>query len=126
MSLNDPQTADRVRALLACLDDELSALLGNDSARLDEVLARKQQLLAELATASGSGGARLPPVILQALSRARRMNQRNALVLAPRSAANRARLRFLQAALGHAPTYAPDGAMNAAGGQAAGRARASA
>jgi len=126
--MNDPHTAERIRALVACLEDEYQALLAEDGVRLEGILLRKQQLLAELAAlpAPGANAARLPPAVLRALSRARQMNQRNALALAPRMAANRARLRFLQAALGRSPTYTSEGALATGGGPTAVRARGSA
>jgi len=100
--------------LVQCLQDEYQALLDEDLPRLERALAAKQDLLAALANASGNppGGARRPALSARlALARLRALNERNAMVLAPRSAANRARLQFLQAALGRNPLYAADGTV---------------
>lgn len=111
------ESANPLEALVQCLQDEYRALLAEDLPQLERVLATKQQLLAELAAATGTMamGARQGngqrPRAPRALARLRALNERNALVLAPRSAGNRARLQFLQSALGRAPLYAADGSV---------------
>jgi len=101
--------------LVQCLQDEYQALLDEDLPRLERALAAKQDLLAALAGAMGNpaAGARRAALSTRlALARVRALNERNALVLAPRSAGNRARLQFLQAALGRNPLYGADGTVH--------------
>jgi flagellar biosynthesis/type III secretory pathway chaperone len=107
-----------INALVDCLEAEYQALLDEDCTRLEAVLAQKERLLAELAAQSNpalgaarDGRPRWPTPGRQALVRLRELNNRNALLLAPRALANGARLRFLQSALGRGPAvYAVDGA----------------
>ncbi|HYA66110.1 MAG TPA: hypothetical protein VEE84_05445 [Burkholderiaceae bacterium] len=111
--------ASAVAALAQCLEDEYRALLAENLEQLAAVLGRKERLLAELAShctalgAAQSDGGRASSQWAKALMRVRAMNQRNALVLAPRSAAIRARLRFLQAAVGRDAVYRADGSLGA-------------
>lgn len=130
MSQHDPAIAGTLSALLQCLEDEYSALLAEDGDRLEAVLARKEQLLARLAADPGVGlgqaqgrpGATSP--LAEPLARARDLNRRNGVVLAPRAAANRARLRCLQSALGGVALYEADGQVASSYGAAgAGRGR---
>jgi flagellar biosynthesis/type III secretory pathway chaperone len=114
-------TASPLEALVHCLEAEYSALLAEDYERLGAILARKEQLLARLATLPGAGvgapqgdRARASAPVRQALSRVRELNQRNAQALAPRAAGNRARLHFLQSALGRGALYGADGSVHAA------------
>ena len=129
MSLHDPLTGARIDALVACLEEEYAALLAQDAQRLESVLARKHQLLGELAALPGqspgrASGTRGAPAD-RGLARVQELNRRNAIALVPRMVANNARLRFLQSALGRAGVYSADG--NLAGAQPdAGRARGSA
>jgi len=111
--------------LIECLQSEYRALLADDLEQLAGALERKRRLLAELssqrlallgATPDSRG---TPAPWQQALARARDMNQRNALVLAPRWAAVRARLHFLQAAVKGDALYAADGSLGAGGFRAA-------
>jgi flagellar biosynthesis/type III secretory pathway chaperone len=102
--------------LVHCLEAEYAALLAQDYERLGAVLAQKEQLLSRLATLpAGTIGspqgnpARAAVRGNAALAQLRKLNQRNAQVLAPRAAGNRARLHFLQSALGRTPLYAADG-----------------
>lgn len=107
--------ASDLAALVECLEAEYRALLAEDLEQLDAVLARKERLLRDLASRSAAPGASWK----QALARVRQMNQRNALVLAPRSAAIRARLRALQSAIGRDGLYAADGSLASGGFRAA-------
>jgi flagellar biosynthesis/type III secretory pathway chaperone len=107
--------------LVQCLEAEYAALLAEDYDRLDAVLAQKEILLTRLASlpeaAVGSAQGkpvRIAPPWKKAFARVRELNQRNALVLAPRAAGNRARLHFLQSALGRGALYAPDGSVHTA------------
>jgi len=126
------RSAGPLDALVQCLEDEYSALLDEDYDRLERVLALKQQLLERLvalpSAAVGapqgdrarSGSARAPA----SLHQVRKLNERNAQVLAPRAAGNRARLQFLQSALGRGALYGADGSVGAnrniaAGGRSA-------
>jgi flagellar biosynthesis/type III secretory pathway chaperone len=113
MAQTDPATAQNLLALLACLEEEYAALLAEDAGRLEDALVRKQRLLAELASqpglALGPRQGRPAPAVAQALARARALNERNAIVLQPRTVANHARLRFLQSALGAVALYGADG-----------------
>jgi len=110
-----------IDALVHCLEDEYRALLDENYPRLEQVLARKQQLLDSLASlpaaaigvpqgdrARAGAGSRL------SLHHVRKLNERNARVLAPRAAGNRARLQFLQSALGQGALYGADGSVSAA------------
>lgn len=110
-----------LEALVQCLEDEYSALLDDDHDRLESVLARKEQLLARLAAQPSAGigapqgdRARAGAAARAAMRRLRDLNQRNAQVLAPRAAGNRARLHFLQTALGRGALYGADGAVGPA------------
>jgi flagellar biosynthesis/type III secretory pathway chaperone len=116
MALNDPAAAENLLALLDCLEAEYRALLAEDLQQIESVIAQKERLLARLAShpdlaRNQSAGARLdvPPVWKRALSRARALNQRNAIALGPRLLANGVRLRFLQTALGGLALYGADG-----------------
>jgi flagellar biosynthesis/type III secretory pathway chaperone len=112
-----------------CLEAEYSALLAEDYDRLDAVLVQKEQLLVRLAALAGGARpqgdrARAAAPWKRAFARVRELNQRNALVLAPRAAGNRARLHFLQSALGRGALYAADGLVRpghptASGGRSA-------
>jgi len=107
--------------LVHCLEAEYRALLAEDLPELERVLQRKQQLLADLAnkaspTSPGSpqgSGAGAP--LTHAAAQLRALNERNAQVMAPRAAGNRARLQFLQAALGRSALYAQDGSTHTVG-----------
>ena len=125
MAQHDPLVAGSLGALLQCLEDEYRALLADDATQLEAVLARKEHLLAQLAAdpgiALGPARGRPDAVATGTLTRARELNQRNALVLAPRAAANRARLRCLQSALGGVALYAADGQAAPAGAPAGAR-----
>jgi len=115
--------ANHLAALAHCLDQEFDALLAQDEARIAAALVRKEQLLAQLGAlvppqglmaAAGSTGRARPapgPALHRALQRLHDMNRRNALVLAPRSQINRARLQFLQSALGNPTLYGADGSV---------------
>jgi flagellar biosynthesis/type III secretory pathway chaperone len=115
MAQHDPAVAGILSALLQCLEDEYTALLSEDASRLETVLARKEQLLAQLAADPGmalgqaQGKPRSALTLADALARARDLNRRNAVVLRPRAAANQARLRCLQSALGGVALYEADG-----------------
>jgi flagellar biosynthesis/type III secretory pathway chaperone len=114
MALNDPAAAGDLLALLDCLEAECQALLDQDLDKFESTLLRKRDLLARLSAhaAAASGGRRagaLAPSWRRALTRARELNRRNAIVLAPRMLANHARLRFLQSALGGPGLYGADG-----------------
>jgi flagellar biosynthesis/type III secretory pathway chaperone len=107
-------------ALVQCLEDEYRALLDEDYQRLEQVLARKQQLLTRLAeqpaglVGSPQGDrARAGAKARLSLRQLRNLNDRNARVLAPRAAGNRARLQFLQSALGQGALYGADGSVSA-------------
>jgi hypothetical protein len=109
--------AGEFAALIDCLEAEYRALLAEDIGQLHAALARKQQLLMHLAEVPAGLGlpyGNLGPAAApfkRALAHVHEMNRRNAQVLAPRSAAIRARLRFLQAAVGHDPVYSADGSL---------------
>jgi flagellar biosynthesis/type III secretory pathway chaperone len=116
-----PAGAGHLDDLVQCLEAEYAALLAEDYERLESVLAQKEILLARLASLSEAtaGSAQGTPVRIaapwkKAFARVRDLNQRNALVLAPRAAGNRARLHFLQSALGRGALYAPDGSVHTA------------
>lgn len=128
MNPADPQSGQRLDALVACLEEEFAALLAEDAARLQSVLARKQQLLESLAANAVAPGNRRAgaTALTRALARVQELNRRNAAALAPRQAANRARLRFLQSALGQANVYAADGMLAGAAPAGGGRPRGSA
>jgi len=113
--------AGTLDALVQCLEDEYSALLDEDFERLEGVLARKQLLLERLAAlpsaavgAPQGDPARAGAKARLSLRRVRKLNERNAQVLAPRAAGNRARLQFLQSALGRGALYGADGSVSAA------------
>ena len=119
--------AGPLEALVRCLEDEYSALLDEDYDRLDAILARKEQLLVRLAALPAAAvGApqgdrtRAEAAARRSLHHVRELNQRNALVLAPRAAGNRARLQFLQSALGRGALYAADGSVQDSHPQPAG------
>jgi len=114
----DPTLAGNLEAVAQCLEDEYQALLAEDHARLELVLQQKERLLADLAQTPGLGlgaaqGARAAGNApwRRAIERVRALNNRNALALVPRAASNRARLHFLQSALGRAAVYAADGSV---------------
>jgi hypothetical protein len=110
MALNDPAAAETLLALLDCLAAEEQALLAEDLPRIESTLARKRELLARFeASTGGERRAALSPAWRRALARARELNRRSEIVLAPRLLANHARLRFLQAALGGQGMYGADG-----------------
>ncbi|SPE19400.1 hypothetical protein SBBP1_100035 [Burkholderiales bacterium] len=117
MTSPDAAAVGGLDALVECLEAEYRALLAEDHERLEAVLARKEQLLSDLAALPAALGrpqsdrARAQAPWKQALARVRELNQRNAMVLAPRAAGNRARLRFLQSALGRDTGYAADGSV---------------
>ncbi len=107
-------------ALVLCLEAEYRALLAEDAQQLEAVLAQKQQLLARLAETAGAAMGQPqgePPrsgaPLRRALARLRELNARNASVLAPRAARDRARLQFLQSALGRPALYGADGSVRA-------------
>lgn len=111
-------TSSPLAALVQCLEDEYSALLEGDFDRLERVLARKEQLLARLAAQPSAAigtpqgdRARAGAAARLAMRRLRDLNQRNAQALAPRAAGNRARLQFLQSALGRGALYGADGVV---------------
>ncbi len=109
---SSPQDAitPSINALVDCLEAEYRALLAEDAQLLEAALKSKAALIERLAGQADTrtAAAALPGRL--ALERLRQLNQRNAQVLAPRALANRARLRFLQAALGRAPAlYSADG-----------------
>ena len=114
-------TPGLIDALVQCLEDEYRALLDENYPRLEQVLARKQQLLDSLAAlpAAAIGApqgdrARAGARARLSLHHVRKLNERNARVLAPRAAGNRARLQFLQSALGQGALYGADGSVSAA------------
>jgi flagellar biosynthesis/type III secretory pathway chaperone len=114
----DPEAAGCLNELVHCLEAEYSALLAEDHERLDAVLAQKEQLLARLASQpglspAGPGRTRALAPWRRALAHVRELNRRNAIALAPRAVGNRARLRFLQTALGRDAVYAADGSVAA-------------
>lgn len=123
MSSTSPTTATppgALDALVHCLEDEYRALLSEDFPRLAQVLARKQQLVAQLASlpAAAIGApqgdrARAGARARLSLQQVRKLNERNARALAPRAAGNRARLQFLQSALGQGALYGADGSVSA-------------
>jgi flagellar biosynthesis/type III secretory pathway chaperone len=118
-----------LEALVHCLEDEYSALLSEDYERLGAVLAQKEQLLARLAALPAAAigarqGDRAGAGATAAFTRLRDLNQRNARALTPRAAGTRARLQFLQSALGRGALYAADGSVNPALAAGAGRRRA--
>jgi flagellar biosynthesis/type III secretory pathway chaperone len=122
MALHDPEAAKNLLALLDCLEAEYRALLAQDLAQIESTLARKEQLLERLAShpdlasrQKPGGGMALAPAWTRALSRARELNRRNAIVLGPRMLANGARLRCLHSALGGLGLYGADGLAASAG-----------
>jgi len=114
----DPQLVRSLEAVVQCLEAEYRALLAEDFNELDRVLRQKEALLSELAQlpamavgrAQGDH-ARTAAPWKRAFERVSALNKRNAMVLVPRAAANRARLHFLQSALGRAAGYGADGAV---------------
>jgi flagellar biosynthesis/type III secretory pathway chaperone len=116
MARYDAASARNLLELIECLEEEYEALLAEDLARLEVVLARKKHVLTELAADSGlalgkpQGERTAPPAAwARAVTRARDLTRRNAIVLAPRAGFNAARLRFLQSALGTLALYGSDG-----------------
>jgi flagellar biosynthesis/type III secretory pathway chaperone len=89
--------------LVQSLHDESDALVSGDADRVAAAALRKDQLLQRLAPLAR--GARLPRDLVE---QARALNDRNALALAPRLVATRARLDVLRQA-GSAATYGADG-----------------
>jgi flagellar biosynthesis/type III secretory pathway chaperone len=118
MNLRDPSAAEHLLALLDCLEIEYQALLAEDLDRLQPALARKAQLLEQLAPllsrSGGKAAAPLAPAWVRALRRAHDLTRRNAIVLAPRLRANHARLSFLQSCLGDPGLYGANGMTLAA------------
>lgn len=90
--------------LVQALDAESDALIRGDGERVATLAARKNDLLQRLAPLA-TRGADIPHALAD---RARALNDRNAMLLAPRLVATRARLDALRSA-GNAMTYGADG-----------------
>jgi len=96
-----------VAELIEALESEHAALLAEDAQALELAIRRKQILLDAIsrAPAPASRGA------AGELRRARKLNERNAQVLAPRMQVQAARLQALCAVTGRAPLYGASGGL---------------
>ena len=90
--------------LVQSLHEESDALINGDAERVAALAMRKNDLLQRLAPLA-TRGADIPRALAD---RARALNDRNAMLLAPRLVAARARLDALRSA-GSAMTYGADG-----------------
>jgi flagellar biosynthesis/type III secretory pathway chaperone len=95
--------ADVLAALVQALREEGEALAAGDIDRLAAIADRKEPLLQSL-----SADARAADLPRELVQQAKALNDRNALLLAPRLAATRARLEFLRQA-GGAALYGANG-----------------
>jgi flagellar biosynthesis/type III secretory pathway chaperone len=101
--------SDPISGLLAALRDERAALEADETSRLPELAARKSELLHACAAFVSAGvEPRRRAALRAALAEARRMNDHNALLLAPRLASVRARLAVL-GRRNNATVYGADG-----------------
>lgn len=102
-----------LRALLAGLvqhlHDETAALIDGDADRVEAIAQEKNTLLMQIAPLAQRAGRDLPRDLLE---QARQLNDRNALLLAPRLIATRARLDALRQA-GNPLVYGADGQTQA-------------
>jgi flagellar biosynthesis/type III secretory pathway chaperone len=91
--------------LVQSLHEESDALIRGDADEVAALATRKQALLQRLAPLATQDKASLPRDLVE---RARDLNDRNALLLAPRLVATRARLEALRQA-GNPALYGSDG-----------------
>jgi flagellar biosynthesis/type III secretory pathway chaperone len=91
--------------LVQALGDESDALIRGDADRVAALAAHKNDLLQRLAPLATRGAADIP---LDLAQQARELNDRNALLLAPRLVTTRARLDALRQA-GNPMMYGADG-----------------
>ena len=102
-----------ITQLIDCLEQEHRALLAEDVAALESVVARKERLLSALSSQQAGGDRRTTAALGSLLTRARALNQRNAATLTPRMAFNRVRLNALHGARnGDAAVYTASGAFS--------------
>jgi len=103
------------RTLLAefvqSLHEESDALVRGDVAQIAALASRKNDLLQRLAPFARRGDADLPQDLVR---QAKQLNDRNAMLLAPRLVATRARLDALVRA-GQATVYGADGMTRSIG-----------
>ena len=95
--------------LVQDLHQETDALIRGDADRIAALAARKSELLQRIAPLAQQRAADLPRDLVE---RARQLNDRNALLLAPRLVATRARLDALRQA-GNPMIYGADGRTQA-------------
>lgn len=99
------QTGALLAELVASLRQEGEALVSGDADRVAQLAERKSDLLQRLAPLATSGAAGLSRALLD---EARALNDRNAVLLAPRLLATRARVDALLQA-GNPTVYGADG-----------------
>ena len=97
--------------LVQSLHDESDALIRGDADRVAALALRKNELLQRLTPLIQRDAKDLPRALVD---QARELNDRNALLLAPRLVATRARLDALCQA-GNAPLYGADGRTQSIG-----------
>lgn len=107
---------DDLRGLLAGLvqhlHDETAALIDGDADRVAAIAQAKSTLLLKIAPLAQRAGAASNSAPRDLLEQARALNDRNALLLAPRLVATRARLDALRQA-GNPLVYGADGQAHA-------------
>ena len=96
--------------LVQSLREEENALIRGDADQVAAIATRKNDLLQRLAPLTSRGAAGLPHDLVQ---QAKELNDRNALLLAPRLVATRARLEALRQA-GNPMVYGSDGLRQSA------------
>ena len=101
--------------LVQSLHEETDALIRGDAARIAALAARKNDVLQRLAPLAQRGAHDFPRDLVD---QARQLNDRNALLLAPRLVATRARVDALRRA-GGTMVYGADGRTQALGAPAA-------
>jgi flagellar biosynthesis/type III secretory pathway chaperone len=101
--------------LVQHLHDETDALIRGDAGRVAALAAQKNDILQRIAPLAQRAGSDLPRDLV---AEARQLNDRNALLLAPRLVAARARLDALRQS-GSPTLYGADGRTQAFGRTAA-------
>jgi flagellar biosynthesis/type III secretory pathway chaperone len=100
--------------LVQCLHEESDALAAGDTGRLDDLSARKGDLMARLAPQLRSAGGTTSAERMH-LRRAQQLNERNAGLLAVQWQATRSRAEALLTANRSGTLYDADGTVAAAG-----------
>ena len=101
--------------LVQHLHEETDALIRGDADRVDALATRKNDILQQIAPLARRNATAMPRDLVE---EARQINDRNALLLAPRLVATRARLDALRQA-GNPTLYGADGRTQAYGAMAA-------